>query len=50
VDAAKVTRSALEKRPRSPRWFYDRDLITDIPEKKESAGGGHNHGGGDMDF
>jgi hypothetical protein len=24
-------------------------LITDLPEKKESAGGGHGHGG-EMDF
>jgi chaperonin GroEL len=25
-------------------------LITDLPEKKDPAGAGHNHGGGDMDF
>jgi chaperonin GroEL len=25
-------------------------LVTDIPEKKDGAGGGHGHGGGDMDF
>jgi chaperonin GroEL len=25
-------------------------LITDLPEKKDSAAGGHGHGGGEMDF
>jgi chaperonin GroEL len=51
VDAAKVTRSALENAASIAKMVLTTEtLITDIPEKKESAGGGHNHGGGDMDF
>ncbi len=52
VDAAKVTRSALENAASISKMVLTTEtLITDIPEKKDgSAGGGHNHGGGDMDF
>ena len=51
VDAAKVTRSALENAASIAKMVLTTEtLITDIPEKKEAAGGGHNHGGGDMDF
>ncbi len=51
VDAAKVTRSALENAASIAKMVLTTEtLITDLPEKKESAAGGHNHGGGDMDF
>jgi chaperonin GroEL len=52
VDAAKVTRSALQNAASIAAMVLTTEtLITDIPEKKESAGGGHGHGGGgDMDF
>ncbi len=51
VDAAKVTRSALENAASIAKMVLTTEtLISDIPEKKESAAGGHNHGGGDMDF
>jgi chaperonin GroEL len=50
VDAAKVTRSALENAASIAKMVLTTEtLITDIPEKKESAGGGHGHGG-EMDF
>jgi len=50
VDAAKVTRSALENAASIAKMVLTTEtLITDLPEKKEAAGG-HNHGGGDMDF
>jgi chaperonin GroEL len=50
VDAAKVTRSALENAASIAKMVLTTEtLITDLPEKKE-AGGGHNHGGGEMDF
>ncbi|HEY1168703.1 MAG TPA: chaperonin GroEL [Candidatus Limnocylindrales bacterium] len=52
VDAAKVTRSALENAASIAKMVLTTEtLITDIPEKKDAAGG-HNHGGGggDMDF
>ena len=50
VDAAKVTRSALENAASIAKMVLTTEtLITDIPEKKESAAGGHNHGG-EMDF
>jgi chaperonin GroEL len=50
VDAAKVTRSALENAASIAKMVLTTEtLITDIPEKKEAGGGGHNHGG-DMDF
>ena len=51
VDAAKVTRSALENAASIAKMVLTTEtLITDLPEKKDSAGAGHNHGGGDMDF
>ncbi len=51
VDAAKVTRSALQNAASIAAMVLTTEtLITDIPEKRESAGGGHGHGGGDMDF
>jgi chaperonin GroEL len=50
VDAAKVTRSALENAASIAKMVLTTEtLITDIPEKKDAAGG-HNHGGGDMDY
>ncbi|MHB8458871.1 MAG: chaperonin GroEL, partial [Candidatus Limnocylindrales bacterium] len=53
VDAAKVTRSALQNAASIAAMVLTTEtLITDIPEKKDAAGGGggHGHGGGDMDF
>jgi chaperonin GroEL len=52
VDAAKVTRSALQNAASIAAMVLTTEtLITDIPEKKDN-GGGHGHGGGpgDMDF
>ena len=50
VDAAKVTRSALQHAASIAGMVLTTEtLITDLPEKKESAAGGHNHGG-EMDF
>ena len=50
VDAAKVTRSALENAASIAKMVLTTEtLITDLPEKKESAAGGHGHGG-EMDF
>ncbi len=51
VDAAKVTRSALQNAASVAAMVLTTEtLITDIPEKeKAAAGGGHGHGG-DMDF
>jgi len=51
VDAAKVTRSALENAASIAKMVLTTEtLITDIPEKKENGAGGHGHGGGEMDF
>ena len=52
VDAAKVTRSALQNAASIAAMVLTTEtLITDLPEKKESAGGGgYGHGGGDMDY
>ncbi len=52
VDAAKVTRSALQNAASIAAMVLTTEtLVTDLPEKKDnSAGGGHGHGGGDMDF
>ncbi len=52
VDAAKVTRSALQNAASIAAMVLTTEtLVTDIPEKKDnSAGGGHGHGGGEMDF
>ncbi len=52
VDAAKVTRSALQNAASIAAMVLTTEtLITDIPEKKDN-GAGHGHGGGpgDMDF
>ena len=50
VDAAKVTRSALENAASIAKMVLTTEtLITDIPEKKDASAGGHNHGG-EMDF
>jgi len=52
VDAAKVTRSALENAASIAKMVFSttETLITDLPEKKENGAGGHGHGGGEMDF
>jgi chaperonin GroEL len=52
VDAAKVTRSALENAASIAKMVLTTEtLITDLPEKKDANGaGGHGHGGGEMDF
>ena len=53
VDAAKVTRSALQNAASIAAMVLTTEtLVTDIPEKQQAAaGGGHGHGGGgDMDF
>jgi chaperonin GroEL len=51
VDAAKVTRSALENAASIAKMVLTTEtLITDIPEKKDANGAGHGHGGGEMDF
>ncbi|TME82142.1 MAG: chaperonin GroEL [Chloroflexi bacterium] len=51
VDAAKVTRSALQNAASIAAMVLTTEtLISDLPEKKEAAAaGGHGHGG-DMDF
>ena len=51
VDAAKVTRSALQNAASIAAMVLTTEtLITDLPEKdKGGNGGGHDHGGG-MDF
>jgi chaperonin GroEL len=53
VDAAKVTRSALQNAASIAAMVLTTEtLVTDLPEKKDSGNGaGHGHGGGgDMDF
>ncbi len=52
VDAAKVTRSALQHAASIAGMVLTTEtLVTDKPEKKESNGAGHSHGGGDdMDY
>jgi chaperonin GroEL len=52
VDAAKVTRSALQNAASIAAMVLTTEtLVTDLPEKdKAGAGGGHEHGGGGMDF
>ncbi|RLT58602.1 MAG: chaperonin GroEL [Candidatus Aquidulcis sp.] len=51
VDAAKVTRSALQNAASVAAMVLTTEaVVSDIPEKKESAApGGHSHGG-EMDF
>ena len=52
VDAAKVTRSALQNAASIAAMVLTTEtLVADLPEKKETGGApGHGHGGGDMDF
>ncbi len=52
VDAAKVTRSALQNAASIAAMVLTTEtLVTDLPEKeKAGAGGGHGHDGGGMDF
>ena len=52
VDAAKVTRSALQNAASIAAMVLTTEtLVTDMPEKdKGGNGGGHDHGGGGMDF
>ena len=53
VDAAKVTRSALQNAASIAAMVLTTEtLVTDLPEKKDAGNGaGHGHGGGgDMDF
>jgi chaperonin GroEL len=52
VDAAKVTRSALQNAASIAAMVLTTEtLVSDIPEKeKAAAGAGHGHGGPDMDF
>ena len=50
VDAAKVTRSALQNAASIAGMVLTTEtLVTDKPEKKEGNGAGHSHGD-DMDF
>ena len=47
IDPTKVTRTALQNAASiSGLMLTTEAMIADIPEKKEAAGGGHNHGGG----
>jgi chaperonin GroEL len=52
VDAAKVTRSALQNAASIAAMVLTTEtVVTDIPEKEKAlSGGGHDHGGGGMDF
>ena len=52
VDAAKVTRSALQNAASIAAMVLTTEtLITDLPEKEKAGAGQHGHGGGgDMDF
>jgi chaperonin GroEL len=50
VDAAKVTRSALQHAASIAGMVLTTEtLVTDLPEKREGAAAGHSHGG-DMDY
>jgi chaperonin GroEL len=48
IDAAKVTRSALQNAASIAALFLTTEVV--IADKPEEAGGGHNHGGGMDDF
>ncbi len=53
VDPTKVTRTALQNSASIAGLLLTTEcMITEIPEKKEAAGGGHGHGpgGGGMDY
>jgi chaperonin GroEL len=50
VDPTKVTRSALQNAASISGLLLTTEcLITELPEKKEAAGGGHGHDHGGMD-
>jgi chaperonin GroEL len=51
IDPTKVTRTALQNAASIAGLMLTTEaMISDIPEKKENAGGGHGgHGGGGMD-
>jgi chaperonin GroEL len=45
IDAAKVTRSALQNAASIAALFLTTEaVIADKPEEKSAAGGGHDHG------
>ena len=47
IDPTKVTRTALQNAASIAGLMLTTEaMISDIPEKKEAAGGGHQHGGG----
>jgi chaperonin GroEL len=47
IDPTKVTRTALQNAASiSGLMLTTEAMISEIPEKKEAATGGHNHGGG----
>jgi chaperonin GroEL len=47
IDPTKVTRTALQNAASIAGLMLTTEaMIAEIPEKKEAAGGGHNHGGG----
>src|SRR6202012_3953643 len=49
IDPTKVTRTALQNAASiSGLMLTTEAMISEIPEKKEAAGGGHDHGGGGM--
>ena len=49
VDPAKVTRCALQNAASIAGLLLTTDcMVTDLPEKKDSCGCGHNHSGADM--
>jgi chaperonin GroEL len=50
IDPTKVTRTALQNAASiSGLMLTTEAMISEIPEKKEAAAGGHGHGGGGMD-
>ena len=54
IDPTKVTRSALQNDASIARLMLTTEaLVAEIPEKKSASGGGpggHDHGGGGMDY
>jgi chaperonin GroEL len=50
IDPTKVTRTALQNAASIAGLMLTTEaMVSEIPEKKEASGGGHNHGGGGMD-
>jgi chaperonin GroEL len=50
IDPTKVTRTALQNAASIAGLMLTTEaMISEIPEKKEAPGGGHNHGGGGME-